>query len=157
MRNASYLMSFLFAMMLTAGAFADKPAGTLVVKFHADYCGSCKAMQPALDQVRKEHGSDNVAYLVMNYTDEKTTAMSWEIAKAVGIQELVKAQKGKTGFALVVDRTSGEVAGKLGKQHSAQQMAKVIMDAQTKSVSMPLSAKAVAGEADCSACDSEKK
>ena len=45
-----------------------------VVKVHADWCGSCKALTPVLEEVREALADDPVLFLELDVTDEARTA-----------------------------------------------------------------------------------
>lgn len=97
----------------------------IAAKFHADYCGSCKAIAPAYKDAMSEHADSDVLFVVMDKTDEATSNQARLMAEALDIERIYAEQK-KTGYVLLIDAKSKEVKGKLLKTHSAKQMAAAI-------------------------------
>lgn len=55
---------------------ADKPA---VIDFYADWCGPCKMITPALQQLSKEY-EGKVSFYKINVDDEPELAQTWGIS-----------------------------------------------------------------------------
>lgn len=56
-----------------AGEFmmAQKKGKTIVVDVYADWCPTCRAQAPILDQLRTEKQSSDVLFVKVNYDEEK--------------------------------------------------------------------------------------
>ena len=50
---------------------AQKKDKTIVVDVYADWCPTCRAQAPILDELREAHQSDDVLFVKVNYDDEK--------------------------------------------------------------------------------------
>ncbi len=123
--------SFLFSLALLLSPAAAR-AGTVevegqgepdlyVVKVHADWCGSCKALAPILDEVRGAVGEESVLFLKLDVTDAALTSQSRLLAAALDIEEIFKANN-KTGLVLLVDPAGNTLLEVLTGENSAAEM-----------------------------------
>lgn len=118
-------LAFLFA---TAPAFAGtvevEGEGTpalYVVKVHADWCGSCKALVPILDEVRETMSAEPVLFLTLDVTDEDRTGQARLLAAALGIEEHLKTNN-KTGLVLVINPSDKALLETLTRENTADEM-----------------------------------
>ncbi|MBL4707700.1 MAG: hypothetical protein JKY48_04590 [Flavobacteriales bacterium] len=93
----------------------------LVVKFHADWCGSCKAIGSALEDLTNKLDGKAALFLELDFTNNTTRHQSNMMASALGIEKIVLENNG-TGFILVIDSKTKEVKAKLTKAQSAKEM-----------------------------------
>lgn len=119
----------LFALLLMA---SPALAGTVqvdgegspalyVVKVHADWCGSCKALAPVLEEVRETLAAESVLFLELDVTDEARTAQARLLASALGIEDHLKANN-KTGLVLLIDPSDKALLETLTRKNSAEEM-----------------------------------
>ncbi len=119
----------LFALLLMA---SPALAGTVqvdgegspalyVVKVHADWCGSCKALAPVLEEVRETLAAESVLFLELDVTDEARTAQARLLAAALGIEDHLKANN-KTGLVLLIDPSDKALLETLTRKNSAEEM-----------------------------------
>ena len=50
---------------------AQKKGKTIVVDVYADWCPTCRAQAPILEELRSERQSDDVLFVKVNFDDEK--------------------------------------------------------------------------------------
>ena len=108
-------------------------AKLIAVKFHADYCKSCKAIAPTIETVKKNFDKGEVQFVILDFTTDKSKAAAVKLAKAHGITDLMKKHGPKTGFVLVVNAKSHEVLERLTKKHDAATWTASIKKHLTKS------------------------
>lgn len=124
-------LSILALMMtlLSFQSFAQKaetsPPELIAVKFHADWCGSCKAMGPAFSDLRNKLDGESVLFVELDFTNNTSKHQAMLLASALGIDEVV-AQNKATGFILLLDRESKEVRDRFLKDKTVKEMAKSI-------------------------------
>lgn len=109
----------LFAAALPATARAETPAGwhaydaktfaaaqdagkTIVVDVHADWCPTCRAQAPILDELRKERASDKVLFVKVDFDKQQAFLR----ANGVVRQSTVLVFRGKQEVARSIAQTN---------------------------------------------------
>ena len=92
-----------------------------VVKVHADWCGSCKALAPVLEEVRETLASEPVLFLELDVTDAARTAQARLLSVALGIEDHLKANN-KTGLVLLINPEDKALIETLTRENSAGEM-----------------------------------
>ena len=92
-----------------------------VVKVHADWCGSCKALSPVLEKVRESLADEPVLFLELDVTDEARTAQARLLTAALGIEDHLKANN-KTGLVLLINPGDNALLETLTRKSSADEM-----------------------------------
>ncbi len=100
----SVLVSFI---LLASAAFSsDEPrsceSGPYVVKIHAEWCGSCKAIAPIWEQLRADMG-DQVTLVTLDVTDRAASDASRATAEELGITDFFTEYRRQTGTVAVID------------------------------------------------------
>jgi len=94
------------------------------VLVYADWCGSCKILDPKLQQAKAEGPIDGVQHIVLNYTDRNDDAF-FASADELGLGVPIRANLGEginTGVLLLVDIDDGKVVADLRKGLSAAEI-----------------------------------
>jgi len=91
------------------------------VKFHADWCGNCKAMGSSFEDLQDKFKDDNIEFVKLDLTDKETTAKAESKARQIGISDILNDNR-KTGFILIIDNTSKKVLYKLTKNNDIDAM-----------------------------------
>lgn len=115
---------------LTAGTVAIDGEGgpsAVVVKMHADWCPSCKALEPTLAELKAELKDEPVLFLTFDITNPVNTEQSRLLAETLGIENLIK-KNNKTGLVLVYDPKTMETRHVFTKSDSMESMKEGIMD-----------------------------
>ncbi len=103
-----FLFSLLFltaAGLFSVASFAANEASTpklIAVKFHADWCGSCKKMGPVFEDLRNKFDQKPVLFVQMDFTNSTTRHQSQLLGAALGISPIIEENQG-TGFILLLD------------------------------------------------------
>ncbi len=125
----------LFALMLLSGVLAvgtaaEKPT-VIVAKFHADWCGSCKAMGEVMSDLTNKLDGQPALFVTFDLTNQATTRRSALLASGLGLGDVFDQHGSGTGFLLVVDAQTRSVKGKLTREQSFKDMVATIQ-AQAK-------------------------
>lgn len=87
-----------------AGEFmmAQGKGKTIVVDVYADWCPTCRAQAPILEQLRQERQSGNVLFVKVNFDDEKAFLREHRVPR----QSTVLVFKGKKEVARSIAETN---------------------------------------------------
>jgi thiol-disulfide isomerase/thioredoxin len=96
------------ACLLGSPALAGDEAGScearkpLVVKIHADWCGSCKATEATWNRVETDLG-DQATVVELDVSDRVAYTASAAEAERLGIEEFFQEYRSRTGTVAVLD------------------------------------------------------
>jgi len=113
----------------TAPKEGPKVVGLL---FYADWCASCKALEPKLNEVRKQLVVQPIYFTRVDMTDESTKKQSEMFAEWVGFGEIYREHAPKTGFMLLIDPKEKKVLDKLTKTQSEAELKAAMEQALAK-------------------------
>ncbi len=116
---------------------ADQKPEVLGILFYADWCGSCKILDPEIEKARGKSDLDNDAILFvrLDLTDATRRHQSELMAHALGVGDFYQENGGATGFMLLVDAETKEVISKLTKSMDSADITVEIHDAIAKAAS----------------------
>jgi thiol-disulfide isomerase/thioredoxin len=122
------------ALMLSATIHAATPSSPKLfgVLMYADWCNSCKVLDPKLQSVKQEFEQSGILFIRFDLTNERTTHQSGMLAQALGMGELFDKNAGKTGYLALVDRATGRTVEKITKTQSEQEIRAILRQAATK-------------------------
>lgn len=92
-----------------------------VVKVHADWCGSCTALAPILEEVQAGVADQPVLFVQLDVTDEALTSQARLLAAALDVEALFKANN-KTGLVLLINAQDHTLLETVTKQNSAAEI-----------------------------------
>ena len=104
---------------------------TKAVLIYADWCGSCKVLDPKIKKVQSMGNIPGVEYVTLDYTAKDAEAF-YAQAEAAGVQDVVKAYFDgtiKTGQLLLVDMDDQKVVGKVTKTLEPAQILSAVKEA----------------------------
>ena len=101
------------------------------VLFYADWCGSCKILDPAIQKARGQSDLDNdpVLFVRLDLTDATRRYQAGLMASALGLGEFYDRNAGATGFLLLVDAETKEVIKRLTKTMDAKSITEEVRSA----------------------------
>lgn len=111
----------LAALALPAWAEAPAKPDLLAVKFHADWCGSCKKMGTVFEDLRNKYDGKSVLFVTLDLTNGTTRSQAEFLAAALGFGD-VYAQNYGTGFILLLDGKSRQQLSKLTADQNIKAM-----------------------------------
>jgi len=103
------------------GASPEAPQ-MLVVKFHADWCGSCKAMGPVYEDMTNKFDKDSALFVKLDFTNASTSKQAEYNAAALGLNSAWEQYGNTTGFILLIDANSKKILDKLGPADNWKEM-----------------------------------
>jgi len=104
---------------------------TKAVLIYADWCGSCKVLDPKIKKVQSMGAIPGVEFVTLDYTEKNADAF-YAQAKAAGVEAAVKAYLDgtiKTGQLLLVDLDDQNVIGKVTKTSQPAEILTALRDA----------------------------
>lgn len=100
----------------------------IAIKFHADWCGYCKAMGPVFEELQAKYDQQPVLFVVFDQTREFNRRQSQYLADAMGLEDVWTEHGGKTGFVLLIDAETNKVIKRLGHERSLKEMGASLLD-----------------------------
>lgn len=113
MRTASRLWTLVALLTLTLGLATAAAAGStaesrpLVVKIHADWCGTCQMLGPTWERVEKELAKE-AQLVTLDVTDRSAVERSAATAAALGISPFFEKNRDRLGTIAVLRAGSRE-------------------------------------------------
>lgn len=142
MRNSVLIITVLVAVAGLAIAQDSRTTSTqrqsasvtgpkvIAVKFHADWCGSCKAMGPVFEEMQDKYDQQPVLYVRLDLTREAGRRQAQYMVHALGMGDNIWSEYGrKTGFILLVNAETREVIKKLTPDQNLKAMGASLQEA----------------------------
>lgn len=107
-----------------SAADAAKPGApkVIVAKFHADWCGSCKAMGPVFEDLGNKFDGRPALFVLFDLTNITTRNQAELMASALGLEEIWTENAGKTGTIRIINAETKTLTATLTKQQSIKEM-----------------------------------
>ena len=109
---------------LTSQAFGLKTEKPEVISllFYADYCGSCKVLDPKVEVVKEALSTEPILFIKLDHSSDETTNQAALLMDAIGMNDVYEAEKKSSGFMLVVDANTKEVIAKITRDMSESEI-----------------------------------
>ncbi|MEM6535102.1 MAG: thioredoxin family protein [Pseudomonadota bacterium] len=91
--------------------------GVIAVLSYADWCGSCKALDPKISAVLDANTFDGVEIFSLDYTARDDAAF-YAAAETLGVAETLRGEFGdkiKTGKMYLIDAAAGTIISRIDK------------------------------------------
>ena len=96
-------------MKSVGGPLAQELQGKpVVVDVYATWCSACKNIAPTLTQLKQDYDGE-VNFVVLDVSDQSTTAEAKTTAEQLGLSEFLEAHKSKTGTVTIIDPATGDI------------------------------------------------
>jgi thiol-disulfide isomerase/thioredoxin len=102
----------------------SETAKIAVVKFHADFCGACKNLEPKISELKGKF-DESVVFVKFDFTNDNVKAKTRTFASEQGLNSVLESNSG-TGYLVVYDLKTKQVLAKLDNTLSATDMEKTI-------------------------------
>lgn len=116
------LTATLLTPSLTALAQEKEKPDVIGLLFYADWCASCKVLEPKLNAVKKSFADKPILFTRVDLTDDYSKSQSKLLAGALGLSEIYTENAPKTGFMLLISTKDKKVLGKLVKTQSEDEI-----------------------------------
>jgi thiol:disulfide interchange protein len=110
-------------------------ANLQAIIFYADWCGSCKVLDPNFEQAQNDESliQKNVEFIKLDLTNAKTSKLASEKSSSIGMSDYYEQNNGKTGYVLLRNSITGENLGKITKEMNAESIV-AILNEKSKSL-----------------------
>lgn len=105
-----------------------KTPAVKAVVFYAANCGSCKILEPRMEQAMKAINMDTVEVVKFDFSSKETIAATRELAVEQNVNDVLMNYGAKTGFVVLLDQDGNEV-NKLTVNDEAADIASKIVKA----------------------------
>lgn len=107
------------------GSCSDETSKIAAIKFHADYCGACKKLEPKISELKTEFKDQGVVFVRFDFTNDASKEKTRALAKDEGLESVLNSNSG-TGYVVLYDLKNKKVVGKLKNSQSVAEMEKEI-------------------------------
>jgi thiol-disulfide isomerase/thioredoxin len=76
--------------------------------FRSSWCGSCRILEPRLDDVRPDYLDADMEFIRFDFTRGRRDALRTR-AEEAGISRLYERLEGRVGFMVLMDRETGQI------------------------------------------------
>lgn len=115
---------------LAGGAARACESGPYVVQIHAEWCGTCKAIEPTWQALQSEVG-DRATFVTLDVTDRSAFDASKARAEELGIHDFFLDYRRQTGTVAVIDCETREPVSILRAEHDLAKYREAIAQAQS--------------------------
>jgi thiol-disulfide isomerase/thioredoxin len=133
LRSGALLLAAAVLWLPSAAAGAEESAEgpeLVLVKFHADWCGSCKEMGSVFEDLGDKLDREPVLLVELDQTTSAGRDQAGYLMQLMQAEEIWEEHGGKTGFILVVDPADISVKHKLTKDMNFKDMLKAVDEAR---------------------------
>jgi len=118
-------MSFLMVVLIIVPVLTadnENEPDLIALRIYAEWCGKCKALDPKVDEVKKEFKGKRVLFAVFDQTNEFAQEQSVLHARLLGLDHVQKEYGGKTGLLLLIDPVSGDIKEQITHQITVDEL-----------------------------------
>ncbi len=108
----------------------DKAANSklIVLNIYHDQCGTCRLIEPVFEKLKLDYAQNpDIVFLKYDLSNPLTYLRSRRIAKAIGVEEIYKAQR-YSGIVLFIDSRTKQVVDSLIGEGNIEKYNKIIKE-----------------------------
>jgi len=125
--NRRLILPLVAVISLTLPVHADSGASIpgpqiVAVKFHGDWCGSCRKMGSAFIDLQNKLDGSPILFVQLDLTNNTTKHQAVLLASTLGLSKAYTENPG-TGFVLLIDAQSKKVVKRLTADMTFKQVA----------------------------------
>ena len=109
----------------------EAPKPVIVALIYASWCPGCKNIQPTIDQIEKELGSQ-IEIIYFDVSTPKNAIASAKKSKELKLDDFYNSNKSKTSTAAVIVQKNGEVISIFQNNNKVDDYKSAIQEALTK-------------------------
>ncbi len=79
---------------------SDESSKIAAIKFHADYCGACKKLEPKITELKSTFKDKGVVFVRFDFTDDASKSKTKSLASDEGLADVLSSHKG-TGYVVL--------------------------------------------------------
>lgn len=100
------------------------------VYFYADWCGTCKLLEPRVEKARaEEEAAKDIDFITFDMTDSTSIARTRKMAQMENLDSVLQKYGAATGFLVLYDRSNDETLQVLTSKDSSEKIQKAFKDA----------------------------
>jgi len=103
----------------------DAGCKLLAVSFYADWCPVCKAIGPSVMDLQGKLKDQPVKFLKFDFTNDETKSKTAELAKSMGLTDVLNSSN-STGYVLLLNPATKKEVGKLTRGQTSDEMYKTV-------------------------------
>jgi len=118
------VLAALVVLLWPTACFAEDEARLAAVLSYADWCASCRVLDPKIEEARAETRFEGVRFVTLDYTDRQPDAY-FDQADAAEVGAAVRvhfSDRIRTGMLLLIDLDDGQVVGEVRRDASVQDL-----------------------------------
>ncbi len=97
----------------------------IAASFTSAWCSACRILEPRLAEAMPAFKGEAIEFVEFDFTFGETDALA-ALAASHGLTRLYEANKGATGFTVLVDATSGEIVDTLTMTFTAPDIERAV-------------------------------
>lgn len=117
-----FVVGLSMLLLFMGSVQAEQTAKAYSLFYAADWCTSCKILEPKLTAVKPSFNGKPIEFLRIDLTNSETAEASLLKAQALGLGDIARQNAKATGYVLLVNADSKQIVGRIYSSQSEQQI-----------------------------------